>query len=309
MSRVKIIILSTGSAVMLTLLLLIKPAYSQHNKPVDTPSNYDTDDCLNLFLNSLTYNDAHKYNMGYDTAKEYIEHCYSEQGSENAFSTTTTSVVGLYHQGTIIIMAYRDWLKKVLYYNPDSNYYCTDLLQYAETFEFKDENNKPEDYKTTLAIFKYLIDSAQCSILRNESKNVLKGYYLGWKDTVRDSLKTPFDTNYSSLDDLGQTFLRSLARDVDVHKINSTVSLSELTAEKNPFTSEAVIHYITNAPTVAKLEVYDALGHMLWTNGQGYLEPGNHVASIDGSQWSSGTYYVRLVTLKGEIKTCKLIKE
>ncbi len=278
------------------------------DQPIIQDVASDAIDCSMLMDRVQLLGDAHQYNKEYDTSRYYIEHCFSEPHSFQAFSNTEDGAYGLNSKGIIIWASYRDWLKKVLYYNPDTNYYCNDLLYYAESFEFKDEQGNNPDYKTTLAILKYVTDSTPCRMLKGIIKYDLNLYYRNWKDTVTDSLRTPFDTNYASIDSLGQGFLHGLPSSVDVTKPNSSSSLGEITAEKNPFTSEAVIHYVTNLPTVAKLEVYDALGKMLWTNGQGYLEPGNHTASIDGSQWSSGTYYVRLVTLKGEIKTCKLLR-
>ncbi len=286
------------------------PSAIKYKKQPDIQSiSSDTLDCFDLWQRVLTLGDANQYSKEYDSAKFFIEHCYIEKYATFGFDLATDGAIGLDKQGITLWAAYREWLKKVLYLSPDSNYYCKDILQYAGTFEFKDENGKGPDFKTALAIMKYIIDSSYCGFLRNDMNAMLNHYHLDWKDTVRDSLKTPFDTNYTSIDSLGQGFLHGLPNSVAINKYTIVNSIVELTAEKNPFTSEAVIHYVTNLPTVAKLEVYDALGHMLWTNGQGYLEAGNHVASIDGSQWSSGTYYVRLVTLKGEIKTCKLIKE
>ncbi|HET9135030.1 MAG TPA: T9SS type A sorting domain-containing protein, partial [Candidatus Kapabacteria bacterium] len=238
--------------------------------------------------------------------RRYIETCYLEKDAPGEFLEITSAVQGMEAVGDTIWPEYRDWLRSVLYLNPDSTYFCADLAQYAGTFV----PNWPKDYKSCLTILKYLADSSYCNYFHFYMTSIWESFQRYWQDTVKDATTTPFDSTLPNIDQIGQGWLRGLQRDVtsgayDIYQNAITV----FSAVKNPFTDELELHYTAIKPTVAKIEIYDALGRMLWTDGQGYLEPREHSVRIASKDWSSGAYYARIVTLQGEVKSVKLVKE
>lgn len=42
---------------------------------------------------------------------------------------------------------------------------------------------------------------------------------------------------------------------------------------------------------------------------QGYKPKGDNTSHFDTRTWTSGSYYIRMSTLGGEVKTVKVIKE
>ncbi|HET9135808.1 MAG TPA: hypothetical protein VFO76_04160, partial [Candidatus Kapabacteria bacterium] len=116
-----------------------------------------------MWHKGVGYNSSFQYQKEYDTLKAYVEQCPLDKNSFRAFGSTTNASNGLYNNGDTIWAQYRDWLKKVLYNNPDSLYYCSDLLEYAGSFEFKDELGNTPNLKTALSIMRFLADSSHCS--------------------------------------------------------------------------------------------------------------------------------------------------
>ncbi|HYM20528.1 MAG TPA: T9SS type A sorting domain-containing protein [Candidatus Kapabacteria bacterium] len=278
---------------------------------IDTvSSSADTSNCLDLKNKVDEYDGAYLFQQEYDTGKYYIEHCYNVMQVWRRFGFVQSAGLGLEAKSDTIWAQARNWLKSVLYLDPDSNYYCADLANYAGTFAYRDELGHPANFKTTLAILKYLRDSSHCSGFKSDFTSILGEYHRIWQDTVTDSLKTPFDSTLPNIDQAGQSFLRGFA--ADVSNTIGTISndpFDNLRATENPFKRELDLKFMVLRPTVAKIEVYDALGRQMYTDGQGYLEAGEHGAAINSSGWSSGTYYVRLVTLQGQVKTLKLVHQ
>jgi hypothetical protein len=174
----------------------------------------------------------------------------------------------------------------------------------------KDELEDLPDHKTAISILTFVIDSSHCSILLPSLAGAWKDYYRIWKDTVTDSLKTPFDSTIPNIDQINHGWLRGFKAGVD-NENSSFVkdALGNLLAENNPFADEAKLKYSLLKSVVAKVEIYDALGRKLWSYGQGFQEMGEHLLKINTSGWSAGTYYARVMTLQGEVKTVKMVKE
>ncbi|MBS1904238.1 MAG: T9SS type A sorting domain-containing protein [Bacteroidetes bacterium] len=269
----------------------------------------DSGSCRILQQRGEQYLDASNFSLAYDTLRSFIEHCYFEKYAFGEFALITQSCAGMDQQGTKRWSAFRQWLKDVLHLNSDTSYFCSDLEEYAGTFCFLDENGAGNDYRTTIAILSYLADSLRCPYINNAIPGYWKHEVKHWKDTVTDSLKTPFDSTLPSLDQIGQTFLRGFNADVAAGPEGSKKALRSLQADRNPFGGNAEITYTTSLPCVAKMEVYDALGRQAWTEGQGYLDAGEHHLKISTTGWSPGTYYARLTTIKGEVLTTKLVFE
>src|ERR1043165_4182596 len=202
-------------------------------------SDPDPQYCGDLWHKGVGYNSSFQYQKEYDTLKAYVEQCPLDKNSFRAFGSTSNAVVGLAQQGDTIVAEYRTWLKKVLYLNPDTLYYCSDLLSYAGTFEDVDEHGNPVEYKTTITILKYLGDSSYCSGFQSLLKDIWSNYRNYWKDTVKDSVKTPFDSTMLTIDEINHGWLRGFKAGVD-NGISSLVkdALGDLAAEENPFTDE-----------------------------------------------------------------------
>jgi hypothetical protein len=308
--------------IILGLPLLFTEAAAQQFTP---QSQEET--CSQFQNRAQTYLDDLHYQQGYDSLRAYIEKCPFDELAPSSFGLITNGAFGVFNEGNLQIWdSCRDWLKKVLYLNPDSEYYCADLREYALTFAFHSNSGslllRPADYKTTIAILKYLADSSHCQYIKYDLFDTLHGhtsgdpsgvwisYFKHWQDTVKDKNATPFDSTLPPLDSIGMGWLRGFQRAVKSSAYTTySNAIGELRAVKNPFTNELELELTTTKPTVAKLELYDALGWMLWSEPQGYLEPMSHRFKIAASDWSSGTYYARVTTLQGEVKTCKVVKE
>jgi hypothetical protein len=280
-----------------------------YSKP-QSSSDPDPDVCSHLSSIGVDYGSIGQYQKEYDTLKAYIELCPLDKDAYHAFPSTTNAVNGLEQQGDTIWAKYRDWLRTVLYYNPDTVYYCSDLFEYAKAFMHQDELGNYANFKTGIAILKFIGDSANCYAYGLTIPDAWKADRRIWKDTVTDSLKTPFDTTLPNIDQINHGWLRGFKAGVD-NGISSIVkdALGSLAAEENPFTDELKLKYSLLNSAVTKIEVFDALGTRLWSDGQGYQEVGEHLLKINTSGWSSGTYYARLMTLQGEVKTVKMVKE
>jgi len=276
--------------------------------------------CSQFQDRAQSYLDGLHYREGYDSLRAYIEKCPFDILAPSSFSLVSSSAHGVFNEhDTTIWDSCRTWLRKVLYLNPDSAYYCSDLSEYAFSFAYGAVTGPsfPGNYPTTIAILKYLADSSHCGYFKyylygsaDHPNSVWNTYYKHWQDTVKDKNVTPFDSTLSSLDSIGMGWLRGFQSAVKSGEFTTyRDALGELTATKNPFSDEMELHITPTKPVVAKLEVYDALGRMLWDVPEGYLDPREHLVKINASSWSSGTYYARITTLQGEVKTCKLVKE
>jgi hypothetical protein len=278
--------------------------------------------CSQFQDRAQSYLDDLHFRKGYDSLRAYIEKCPFDEFAPGSFGLVTNGAHGVFNEGDKTIWdSCRTWLKKVLYLNPDSGYYCADLREYAFTYAYGSPIGKayPGEYRTTLAILTYLADSSHCKYIKYDilgdpasgsPNGVLYNYRKHWQDTVKDSIKTPFDSTLPPLDSIGMGWLRGFQRAVKSSAYTTySNAIGELRAVKNPFTNELELELTTTKPTVAKLELYDALGRMLWSEPQGYLEPMSHRFKIAASEWSGGTYSARVTTLQGEVKTCKVVKE
>jgi hypothetical protein len=295
--------------VILLLLVIAQKAICQEHSAADA-SLADPQYCSDLWHKGLSYSSSFQFQKEYDTLKAYVEQCPLDPDAFRAFSGTTDAVNGLSNIGDTIWAQYRSWLKKVLYNNPERSYYCSDLMEYAVSFAHPDELGNTPDFKTVLSIFKYLGDSSDCQEMKYQLPEVWKAYHLYWKDTVTDSVKTPLDSTIPTIDEINHAWLRGFKAGINNGNLTSSKdALGNLIAEDNPFTDEVKLKYSLLKSVVTKVEIFDALGKRLWTDGQGYQEIGEHLLKINTTGWPSGTYYARLVTLQGELKTVKIIKK
>lgn len=81
------------------------------------------------------------------------------------------------------------------------------------------------------------------------------------------------------------------------------------TVNPNPFHSELNLMYQLDVAQHVAITVYNVLGHEVYSLDYEWSDKGNHTLMINTHNWASGSYYIRLSTPSGEIKTVKVIKE
>lgn len=274
-----------------------------------------SEECGKLETKGDGYSGSSQYQKAYDTLRYYVEQCAKEKWSWQIFGTISSNAAALCDNSKITIESYREWLKSVLYLNPDSLYYCSDAIQIAATYDFQDSVGGI-DGNAGVTVLKYLIDSANCSIFHDGIndlwRNQLRYWQIRhWRDTVTDSLKTPLDTGYTTIDELGLQILRGPTNSVipDIYTPLNKRPIVEARAIPNPMKDEVELWYKLTEGALVKIEVYDALGKQMYSLAQGYKPEGENRLHLDTRSWSSGSYYARFTTLGGEVKTLKLIKE
>jgi hypothetical protein len=275
--------------------------------------SFDTASCDATFSMGKSLIVDGLYHDAYDTLKYYIEQCYSDPFSSEAFNYISSAFDGDTTGGSASIPAYRDWLFSVLYLNRDTNYYCADVGALMPTFGYIDGPTSQEGIQGEIAVEKFIIASGKCYAWSQEAKSSLKSqyhrWYEAWKDTVHDSLLTPWDTTLPTLQQIGFGIL--LGPDyVAPNGVLPSSVLGEIGVSPNPFVDYTVIDYTLNVPATLAVDVYDLLGHRvtspvpsLWTNNGAYS------FTLSGSTIAAGTYYVRFSVPEGEVRTVKVIKE
>ncbi|HEY6171250.1 MAG TPA: T9SS type A sorting domain-containing protein, partial [Candidatus Kapabacteria bacterium] len=200
--------------------------------------------------------------------------------------------------------------KKVLYLNTDIPYYCEDVGSIIHTFYYYD-SLKGDYLNGSIAIVDYLLENHRCPYLESSYIKLRKqsrdNQVKEWRDTVRDSIATPLDTSKPTLEEIGLGILRGPTGSVAA--TSNKLHLGELIATRNPFTDILELKYRLDKSAMVRLDVYDLLGKAVYSEGQGYKAEGEHVLSLQSKSWSSGSYYVRLSSPSGEVKTVKVVKE
>ncbi len=289
------------------------------NEQPQSSFNLSNQDCLSLYDKGYYLQQNGESQKAYDTLKKYVEQCANEKNSngygEVAFGSLNSANA---HRSDDLnrFIEFREWLKSVLYLNeqpgiPGIRYYCGDVYLILGTFYY----NPPigTDVKAQMAILKFVHDSGQCKEAFPEfdkEYNELRQRLISlYRDSVLDTIATPLDTTLPNINDLGLSILRGKQNGVTSPTHKTSVNLSFLRAEENPFTNEVALVYELSDASLVRVEVYDVLGNSVYGNGGGLQQAGEHHLPIDGSHWSKGTYYARLITLSGEVKTVKLIKK
>lgn len=279
------------------------------------PQDLSEQDCWELENKGRGYSNGFKYQMAYDTLRHFIEQCALLKDAWQTFGEITPNADVLFDKDKEMRYKYRDWLKSVLYLNTDTFYYCADAIQIARTYVIRDDSVDVLGNEA-VTVCKYLLDSSNCKPFKDEILSVwhnLARYWQvrHWRDTVADSLKTPLDTGYTTIDALGLQILRGPMNDVvpDIRKPLNKHPIVEARAIPNPIKDEVEFWYKLIEGALVEIEVYDALGKQMYSLAQGYKPEGENRLHLDTRSWSRGSYYVRFTTLGGEVKTIKLLKE
>ncbi|GEM_PF-2616668 len=272
---------------------------------------------------------------GYDTLRYFLEQCpywnVGGHGGENAW-TAFGYIGGAVSEWTAGGPGrwpdFLVWLKKVLYLNPDSLWYCNDVGDMITALQ--------ENQSQKLAVCKYILGHHLCSdfefdVLYNSSSrwkhqywlDSLKKYYQihndygnifgHWQDSIRvDTIVHPYDSTYGTIDDYGLSILRGPQYGAVGPSAPVTSSaLGAVRVQANPFDGELVVMITMSKEALVTTELRDLLGRAVPLERSRYrlLQMGDNTESFSTSNLPSGTYYLRVSTDGGEVKTVKVVKQ
>ena len=260
-------------------------------------ASYDT--CIRLkdwqYIHPQSAQEAQKI---YDSLRLYIEKCATDDNSYEAF-LSVDGAVQRYATDTTRFDRYRDWLISVLYLNTTNPaYFCACVGSIAGTYQYG-------KYNATLAgmaVLKYVRQYHPECWGTNSDKGITK-------DSIY-ALEHGLDpTHLPTLEQLGLGFLLT-HQAVSPSTALPSIYLASFTSTPNPFKAETTLSFELNRMAYVTVEVFDPLGRKVWGDDHGYsLDKGIHTAHLDGAKLSSGSYYARISTGFGEVKTVKLVKE
>ncbi len=240
-----------------------------------------------------------QYKTQYDSLRRYVESCavLDNDYSYHAFSSMDAAVQEYEPNDTSRYTLYRQWLVSVIYLNTTQEFYfCSCLLSIASTYKY----GKFDPTNATISILRYIRDHTGCDHQSTENEIKKDSLFL---------IRNHKDTTIPSLEDLGLGFLLT-HNSVSPSTVLPTIYLASFTSSPNPFKTETTLSFELNRMAYVTVEVFDPLGRKVWGDEHGYsLDKGIHTVHLDGAKFSSGTYYARISTGFGEVKTVKLVKQ
>ncbi|MEP7235746.1 MAG: T9SS type A sorting domain-containing protein, partial [Ignavibacteriota bacterium] len=272
-----------------------------------------TDVCIRLKTNGHYLTQASQWKQAADTLRMYIEKCANQNESFRAF-TELDGAVGFMNNDNDRWLDYREWLKKVLYLNLDTIYYCQDVNSILGTFAYI-RLGQNQDWNGGVAVIDYLLQNNRCpyeeALLISSRKSTRDKQVQIWRDTVgADSANKPLDTSAVTLESLDLQILKGSQFGVVSSPIGHTNNvIISLIATKNPFNDATALRYELGDGAALSLQIYDVLGKQVYSKGEGIKEPGMYEIQLGGKLFPEGAYFARLSTLSGEVKTVKLVHE
>jgi hypothetical protein len=275
-------------------------------------SQVDTSICEHFAITADLLGSSKEYQKAYDTARAYIEYCAELSNSYNTFP----DIGGYNAQRTDDLHRseeYREWLKKVLYLNIETNYYCADVTQILHTFGwFNDQRGR--DHRGALTVLYFLVQTGRCPKLTAYYDTAVipatwNELYAVWFDTVKNQTLTPFDSTLPTLEDLDLGILRG--KPSDVKKFVDTKYgpiISNIIALENPFSSETKIDFTLREAAAIKMEIFDVLGKRYYSTEKVFDEGKNQIA-VPGKDLPHGILYARFSASDGTVKTIVLRHE
>ena len=297
--------------------------------------------CDSLLSNGYGYQLEGLMEESYDTLRLFMEQCpFYVGGAYNAgvvswqvFTYVNAAVSGWSIGGVGRWPDYLTWLKKVLYLNPDTMWYCDDALAMMTAVQ--------SDAGAQEAIARYIAQSGKCpgftSDFQTEANAAEVGNHMTWKDSVAhhwvyidspynpvrlqwendsinaDTLAHPFDTTVPTL------FQDSLQILLGPQYASSVGASSPITSEallsaqllENPMQDEIDVSYQMGRTALVTMELRDVLGRSVpIANAKYQLEqPGDHNTTIPAPNLPPGIYYLRITTDVGDAITLKIVKE
>jgi len=282
-------------------------------KPIDLAENVaDSSSCIVLLDSAFSYSSKFQCQEGYELFKQYFESCAYLKSSYTYF-LNVSSMNGCRSQDNTRYEEFRDWLKKVLYYNLDTDYYCADVREMLSTFAWFNDL-RGHDRRGALAVLTFLVKENRCPSLTAYYDTLVipstwHALYLSWSDTVADPDHSVFDSTLPSLEDLGLAILR--AKPSEVKHFNDAVMgplVFNLYSTPNPFTSETRISFTCRESCALNFEVLDLLGKKVYDGGKHLFSKGSNTIIIPGKGIPNGLLYGRFVLPDGSASTIKLRK-
>ena len=261
-------------------------------------AQYDTCSHLKQWEYSKPQN-AQDARMIYDSLRQFIELCAAhDYYSYEVFSSIDGAVGLMTPNDDGRYDKYRTWLISVLFLNTTNpDYFCSCMGSIAGTYV----NSKYNSTLCNLAVLKYIrqfhLECWSSAEDKEFSKDSIYAFQNGWGNI------------YPPLDSLDLGFLIHSNAVTHLSPLTQTY-LASFTTSPNPFKTETTLSFTLNRMTYITVDVYDVLGHKVWGSDHGgTMDAGTHQVRIDGASISSGTYYARISTGFGEVKTVKLVKE
>jgi hypothetical protein len=314
-----------------------KGAVPQSSDHVDTAVS----PCGTSFAEGYALESNNVEPQGYDTLRAFLENCPLYPNSWQAFSMVGGAVSGWSAGGTGRWPDFLTWLKKVPYYNPDTNWYCNDVIDMLTAVQSNEA--------AQMAICQYIIQSGKCQQLVGSFEDSynssthwrhqlwldsIEQYYnyLGWTyshhdsivkvnplghqlilDSINaDTLANPYDSTIPSLFALDlQALLGPQYAGVQQSQPITSQALMSAQLLENPMTDEIDIAFEMGRSALVTMQLSDLLGRNIpIANAKYQLEQaGQHDASIPAPNLPPGTYYLRITTDVGDAITLKVVKE
>ncbi len=302
-----------------------------------TPFSIQTSDtalteCDSLFNEGYALLNNGQMQNSYDTLRLFMERCpfYQSYGIDayGVFSYVGGAVAGWSGGGAGRWPGFLTWLKQVLYLNPDTQWYCDDVVQMITALQ--------NDQAAQEAAENYVVESGKCPALlfaayynaasywRHEEwldsiegkydTMVPYGVYSWWVDSLvnKDTLANPYDSTIPSLQQEDLQILLG-PQNAGVQASSPITSQALLSAQllENPMKDEIDISYEMGRTALVTMELRDVLGRAVpIANAKYQLEqPGSHTASIPAPNLPPGVYYLRVTTDVGDAITLKIVKQ
>ena len=299
---------------------------------VTTKADTTQIDCGTLWNDEYLLESDRIQPQGYDSASKFLEDCALYPDSWRMFSDIDGDVSAWNGGGTGRWSDFLAFLKKVLYNNPDTNWYCDDVLDMLSALQ---NNHGPIQ-----AMSQYIAQSGKCPEFTSYFQSLdSAGYVLrhqDWLDSIEnryaylnyppsgkgellyndsikaDTLAHPFDTTSQTLwqDNLQILMGPQYAGVQSSSPITSQDLLSAQLLE-NPMQDEIDVSYEMGRTALVAMELRDILGRSVPIANAKYqlAQPGDHTASIPAPNLSRGIYYLRITTDVGDAITLKIVKE
>ncbi len=292
------------------------PSMSNRKKDEDHTMSVlmDSISCYTLQKTGHDLGVGDKYQASYDTLMHFIDSCANESNAWAAFGSMSAANSDR-NQDPNRYREFRDWLKKVLYYNLTSKYYCSDVDAMLSTFDFFD-SSRGYDANGRCAVLKYLLQSGKCPDYASHDSlfylHQRQGQHQGWIDTTarlgKDTNIYKLDTTLPSLEQLGLTTLYGPPGSV-TPPIEAPNLLSGVRITDNPFEKTTDVIYGLSKDAAVEIEVFDVLGHVISGDDRVKVQStGVHRVPLDLHSSPSGDYYVRL-SANGRSTTLKMQKK
>ena len=279
-----------------------------------------TSSCTALHSEAYVYQSNRMWQMLYDTAKLYIEHCATDLDAPRLFSWMGEAVNGLTGNRDPLRSEYLTWLEHALYFDTvHIEYFCQCVQAIAGELPIPvGTDTSPTGWMVLenrqLAVLGWLVVNVNCDSpyvwqTYMKMRNWMLQNWLGYDPSWR--LAHPLDTTLPSMADLGlDTLLAKHFKYAHVEGKPFPSIVPEYALSRNPFDGTTALRFTLSEASYERVDVLDVLGREVWSEGDGHLlDPGEHTIPIDMSTAPSGTYYLRITLGTGEVRTIKMVKE